>query len=162
MPIINRDGDNSEKKEWVNFSSGFATGISYGLGVGTGVTMIIGGPIPYPYVVQTVYAYAMGVSGAPQLAFGILRPLPGAVGASFPGSTVILIGVSNLVLSSGTTSLAQGFSGLAAQGSTLLTGQAGDCLLATTAGANSACTQLVINVVVKKTQDIVSHNNIQS
>lgn len=145
MAIINRDGENSEKKEWLSYVNGNSIGIA------TGQTLALMGPVPYPYQIQSLVAYALGMSGAPQLAFSILRPLAA-------GNTVIAIGVSNLVVPNGFSALPSGYSGLAAQSSTLLVGNAGDILMATTSGANSACTQLVVNVVWKKTQDIVSHN----
>lgn len=154
MAIVNRDGDASEQKEWITWVSGPASGVSYGLGVGVGVTIVLAGPIPYPYSIQSCAALALGMSGAPQLAFSILRP--------GNGNTVIAIGLSNMVVSNGFSLAPVGYSGLAAQGSTLLLGQRNDILLATTVGANTAFTNLVVNVVVKKTQDIVSHNGISS
>ncbi len=159
MAIINRDGDVSESKEWVGWASndGYA-GPTFGPGyIATGVTVPFCGPIPYPFQIQSIQAYAIGMSGAPQLAFSIFRPLP-----NNGGNTVIALGVSNLVLVNGVTSLATGYSGLAAQNSTLLIGQKWDTLMFTTQGANSAVNSLVVNVVWKKTQDIVSHNGVSS
>ena len=155
MAIINRDADNSEKKEWISYVNGNS------LGIVTGVTLTLGGPIPYPYQLQTIQAYAMGMSGAPQLAFYIFRPLVAGPGASYPGSTYIAIGNSNMVLTNGYSSMPLGYSGLVPQSSTLLIGQQWDSIVAITSGANTACTQLVVNMVWKKTQDIVSHNAFQ-
>jgi len=151
MPLINRDNDASETKEWEFYQNGNSLGIS------TGSTLFITGPMPYPFLIQSVNAYAVGMSGAPQLQFGIFRPLP-----SGGGSTVMLYGISQMVVSNGLSGLPSGYSGMSPQGSTLLIGKAGDVLTATTQVASTACTQLFIQVVWKKTQDIVSHNGISS
>lgn len=156
MAIINRDGDNSEKKEWCTWVG--SNGVT---GIPTGASIFLCGPIPYPYQFQTIQAYAVGMSGAPQLAFYIFRPLVAGPGASFPGCTYISIGNSNMVLTNGLTAMPLGYSGLVTQGSTLLIGQQWDSIVAVTSVANSACTQLVVNMVLKKTQDIVSHNAFQ-
>ena len=154
MAIVNRDGDVSEQKEWITWVAA-QSGASY-LGLGTGVTIMLGGPMPYPYVVQSAGAVATGTSGAPQLVFAINRVIGNT------GVTTIVIGISNYIIPSSASFMPYvGFSGLV-QGSTLLIGQRGDLLVASTAVANTACTNLLINVVVKKTQDIVSHNGISS
>ena len=146
MPLINRDNSPSEQTDWDMFISQSA--------VAAGTTLVVYGPMPYPYTLQSFAATAVGMSGAPQLAFSILRPLtPG-------GKTIIPIGISNLVLANGFSGVVPGYSGLAPNGSTLLSGQAGDIFLAGLSGANTAVTQLVINVVWKKTQDIVSYNGV--
>ena len=169
MSIINRDGDVSETKEWISWSSAQGNGTNggtFGNGyVATGATLYLAGPMPYSYQIQTVQALAPnGGSGAMQLAFSIARP---AIG----GMTIIAIGNSNMVICSGVSFLGTGFSGtystlgysgLVAQGSTLLTGQRGDILMATTQAANTATNLLMIQIVVKKTQDIVSHNGVSS
>ncbi len=154
MPFINRDGDNSEKKEWISWSAGSLTGMS---AVVTGSTYIIAGPMPYPYVVESVMAVSSGASGAPQLLMGLNRNI------NRTGNTSMLVGISNYVIPGGASLAAlTGWSGLAPQGSTLLIGLAGDYIVMSTAVANTACAQLMLNVVVKKTQDIVSHNGISS
>ena len=153
MAIVNRDGDVSETKEWITFVAAPSNGASY-LGLGTGLTLILAGPMPYPFTVQSAMAVATGTSGAPQLAFALNRVIGNT------GVTSIVIGISNYVIPSSASYMpAVGWSGLV-QGSTLLLGQRGDILVASTAVANTACTNLLINVVVKKTQDIVSHNGI--
>ncbi len=154
MPIVNRDGDPSEKKEWINWVSSYGQS---GLGVGTGSTYIIAGPIPYPYIVQSVMAVSSGASGAPQLVMSLNRNI------NSTGNTAVLIGISNYVIPGGASLAAvTGWSGLAVPGSTLLLGSAGDYITISTAVANTACTQLMINVVLKKVQDIVSHNGIST
>lgn len=150
MAIVNRDLDASQTKEVIHWMSTPATGISYGLGVGTGVTIFISGPMPYPGTVQSAQAVAIGRSGAPELVFSLFRPAN--------GNTVVALGISNLVIPNGLSAAVTSYSGLAATGSTLLNFQRGDMFMVTTAGANTACTNLVVSMVVKKTQDIVTHN----
>ena len=85
------------------------------------------------------------------------------VGPSGPGTvgfTNITVGISNLVLQNVSVSGPLGFSGFPAQNSTLLTFLAGDVPMITSSGANGAATSLAIQLVVVKTQDIVSHNAI--
>jgi hypothetical protein len=159
MAIVNRDGDVSEQKEWISWSSGSpnaVSGVTFPQGyLATGATLFIAGPMPYPYVIQSFNAIATGTSGAPQLVFSIQRSISGSA------ATVIAIGISNMVVPVAASFPASlSYSGLAATGSTLLLGQRGDIILATTAVANTAMNQLMINMVVKKTQDIVSYNGI--
>lgn len=167
MGIINRDGDITEKKEWIDWTSQQGSGTAggtFGNGyVATGETLYLAGPIPYPFAVQSAQGFSPnGGSGAIQLAFSIARPLVG-------GMTIIAIGLSNMVVCNGVSFLGFGFSGtystmgysgLVNQGSTLLTGQRGDVLMATTQGANTASNLLMIQIVLVKTQDIVTHNSV--
>lgn len=169
MAIINRDGDPSEQKEWISWSSAQGNGTNggtFGNGyVATGTTLYLAGPMPYNYQIQSVQGFSPnGGSGAIQLAFSVARPLVG-------GMTLIAIGNSNMVVCNGTsfagfgfsgTYATMGYSGLVAQNSTLLIGLRGDVLMATTQAANTASNLLLIQVVVKKTQDIVSHNGVSS
>lgn len=165
MALRNGDKDSSEQRDWITWNStgqafGFGTlGATGGVGsVGTGITLFLAGPMPYPYVVQSANAMAVGTSGAPQLAFSILRPIPSAA------MTAIPISISNMVICSGQSFLGfgssavgfMGYSGLAATGSTVLIGQRGDILVASTAVANTASNMLMINMVVKKIQDVVT------
>lgn len=143
MAIINRDKDASEQRDWVNVPVGaIATGVTKNLVV-----------IPYPCTLQSVRASAQGVSNAMQVAFEVLRGT---------GSSGIPIGISNLVLQNRGTSGLQGFSGLAAVGSTLLSFQTGDVLQIVTSVANGNATDLVLQCVLKKIQDIVSLNGSSS
>ena len=169
MAIKNADKDGSEQRDWITWNStgqafGFGTlGATGGVGsVGTGMTLYLAGPMPYPYIVQSANAMAVGTSGAPQLVFTILRPMPSAAMTSIP------ISISNMVICSGQSFLGfgasavgyMGYSGLAATGSTLLLGQRGDILMATTAVASTACNMLMINMVVKKVQDVVQMDGV--
>lgn len=142
MAIVNRDLDPSQQKDVINFRAGaaVATGASLNLAV-----------LPYPCALQSVSAYATGVSNAMQVAFNVQRWLPAGV-------TVIALGVSNMVLQNYSASGIIGFSGLAATGSTLLLLQSGDVLNIVTSGTNGNALDLVMDLVVKKLQDIVAHN----
>lgn len=146
MAIVNRDRDASEQKDVIHFVSNAA--------VATGATLNAA-ILPYPCSLQSVKVAAFGVSNAMQLAFNVQRFTSG-------GLTLIALGISNLVLVNMGTSGAQGFSGLAAVGSTLLSLQAGDVLHLVSSVANGNATHLVVNMVVKKLQDIVSHNGVSS
>lgn len=170
MAILNRDMDSSAQRDWISWSSqGLSFGASYGApggigvgGVATGITLFLTGPMPYPYVLQSANAMAVGTSGAPQLSFAILRPVAGAA------MTAIPVSISNMVICSGQSFLGFGasavgyigYSGLAAAGSTLLLGQRGDLIVAATAVANTACTVLTVNLVVQKIQDVVSMDGV--
>jgi hypothetical protein len=142
MAIVNRDKDASEQKEVLH---------SKEVDVATGVVRHIA-MLPYPATLQTLEAAALGVSNAMQCAFQCYRFVSGA------GATTINIGISNLVLVNAGTSGPQGFSGLAAAGSSLLDLQKGDVLQYTTSVANGNATHLTVEAVIQKTQDIVSYN----
>lgn len=140
MALVNRDKDASEQRVDLHKALGaVATGATRQLAV-----------IPYPCTLQLVEAAATGVSNAMQIAFQVNRFVVGA------GATAIVLGISNLVLQNVGTSGPQGFSGLAAVGSTLLNLAAGDVLQAVSSVSNGNATDLVISCVLKRTQDIVS------
>jgi len=142
MAIVNRDCDASQQKEVVHENLG---------AVATGVTRhaFI---LPFPATLQSVRVSAQGVSNAMQLAIQNTRFIVGT------GATAILMGISNIVLQNTSVSGVIGFSGLAAQGSSLLALQAGDVLTLVSSVASGNATDLAIQLVIKKTQDIVSHN----
>lgn len=166
MAIVNRDLDATQQRDVYMWSSqGGQYGSTFvipGGQVPVGITLYLAGPMPYPYVVQSANAIAYGTSGAPQLSFSILRPVSGQL------STLIAISISNMVICAGQSFLGfgssavgyLGYSGLAAAGSTLLLGQRGDMLIATTAVANTACQTLNINLVVQKVQDVLSMDGV--
>ncbi len=154
MALRNADKDASEQRDWISYSSNGA--------VATGAVLYLNGPVPYNYVLQSANAMTVGASGAPQISFGIYRAIVGAA------ATLISVGISNMVIANGASYTGTGFSGpsslgysgLAATGSTLLLGFRGDILVATTAGANTASNQLLINLVLQKTQDIVQMDGV--
>lgn len=147
MALVNRDKDPSEQKDVLNWASRGA--------VATGVTLYLG-VVPAAESLQSVSVAAHGVSNAMQVTFNIERFVVGA------GITVIPIGISNLVLVNMSTSGILGFSGLVAQGSTLLSLQYGDVLSATTSGTNGNALDITMELVLKKVQDIVSYNGVAS
>ena len=146
MALVNRDKDASEQKDVVRglWQSQLSTG---------GTLMI--GSLPYPCTLQSVEAGCAGISGAPQLIIRALRSTSG-------GMTSIVLGISNMVLANLGISGPLGYSGLAVPGSTLLSLQYKDVLTIEMAVANTAATSGVVEFVVKKTQDIVSSNNVSS
>ena len=110
--------------------------------------------VPFPCTIQSGSVFSQGVSGAPQI---------GLFAQRFAGGiTSVAIGISNMVLTAFGTSGVQGLSGLPTAGSTLLNLQAGDVLTVQTSVSNTGANQLVIELVVKKTQDIVSYNNVST
>lgn len=143
MAIVNRDLDASEQRSVLNFRSTAQ--------INTGATHLVA-LMPYAGSIQSARAVGLGLSGAPIVNFQIQR--------FAGGNTVIACGISGLVLNAFGTSGVLGYSGLAAQGSTLLNFQAGDMLLMEFSGANTAALTVVAEIVVKKTQDIVSMNGV--
>jgi len=139
MAIINRDHDISEKREVVEFSQRtLVTGASY-----------IITQVPYKCDVQGAYVAAIGLSGSPILSFNAVRF--NATG----GQTVIALGVSGVVLTAFGTSGIQGFSGMQALGSSLLSLIPGDLLAMTLTGTNSAADSAIVDIVLAKSDDIV-------
>lgn len=146
MAIVNRDLDASQQREPVYVPVGaMATGATRGIYVAAA-----------PVTLQSVRVAAQGVSNAMQIGFYIQRFISGS------GSTFFAIGISNLVLTSAGTSGVQGFSGLAAVGSTLLNLNAGDVLHINSSVANGNSTDLALNLVMKRLQDILSLNGASS
>ena len=144
MPIQNRDNGLSQQREVFSFKVGTApvvTGESYGAFI-----------VPYPCAIQAAFFAAYGLSGSPQYNLKVNRFTSG-------GATSISVGISNITIAAavGVSGGAQGWSGLATLGSTLLSLQAGDVLVVGTAGANTAADDLSIALVVQKSQDIVQH-----
>lgn len=143
MAICNRDLDVSQQKVDVSVPVG---------AIATSTTKLIH-LVPAPCtLVAPILASAAGVSNAMQVAFQVKRFVAGA------GETAIAVGISNLVLVNSATSGPQGFTGLAAVGSTLLSLQVGDAVQIVTSVANGNATDLALSLVFQKTQDIVSHN----
>lgn len=138
MAIQNRDLDASLQKVVVHQNLG---------AVATGTTKFVW-IAPFTCALEAVRTAAAGVSNAMQLA---VEKITGA------GSSGIPCGISNIVLQNRSVSGVVGFSGLAAPGSTLLMFQAGDVLQVVSSVTNGNATDLVVECVLKKTQDIVSH-----
>lgn len=149
MAIVNRDLDASEQRTFIGSVFGGNRGGSL-LG---GASYFIGAPLPFPCTVQSMRSYATGLSGAPLLNLRASRFTAG-------GLTSILLSISGMVLNAAGTSGVLGYSGLAAAGSTLLQLQAGDCMAVEFAGANTAAIELMVQVTIAKTQDIVQYNGV--
>jgi hypothetical protein len=145
MGLINRDKDVSEQKEVINVSWP---------ALATGLTIVVW-QAPYPCTVVDCRIGAVGLSGSPTIAFQTNRFIAGT------GITV-LTGIAGTY-----TELALGTSGpfqasLQAAGSSLLALQQGDVITIQTGGANAAIASVALQLVVKKTQDILQVNNVST
>lgn len=156
MAIVGRDLDVSERKvafQWSAQFGGQSLTTDGGVVTATGTTLFMF-MLPFPCTLQSGSVYAQGISGAPQIGLFVQRFVAGA--------TTYAMGISNMVLSAFGTSGVQGLSGLPAAGSTLLNFLTGDVVVCQTAAANTAIKNLMIELVVKKTQDITSYNNVST
>lgn len=148
MAIQNRDLGVSQQRDSLKLinNAALATGAS-----------LLGPSIPYACTVEGVWMGALGLSGSPQYNVNVLRFTSG-------GATVMALGISNLVVAAalGVSGGMQGWSGIRAAGSSLLLLQAGDVLAVTSAGANTSSEKLVVDVIVKKTADIVKHFSLET
>ncbi len=156
MAIVGRDLDVSERKvsfQWSNQFGGQSLTTDGGVVIATGTTLFMF-MIPFPCTLQSGAVYAQGISGAPEFSLKAMRWASGA--------TAISVGISNMVVGAFGTSGVQGLSGLPPAGSTLLSLFTGDVMIATTAGANTAIKNLLIELVVVKTQDIVAYNRVST
>lgn len=140
MAIVNRDKDASEQKCVLH---GFQSG---NLVAAQTMHMAI---MPWPCTIESLKVSAVGVSNAPAWSF---EKLTGT------GASGIAMGLTSMTIQARGTSGAQGFSLLAAAGSTLLNFAAGDVLSIVQAGASVSVNGFAFEVVVKKTQDILSWN----
>ena len=151
MAIVGRDLDVSERKDFLTFNTQFGgqSLVTNGGNVtqtGSTLAMFM---IPFPCTVRGGLVFNQGVSGAPGITLTVQRFVGGA--------TVLPLGLSMMVLTAYGTSGVQGLSGLAPQGSTLNILVPGDVVYCTTTVANSAIDDLMIQLIVQKTQDIVAY-----
>lgn len=146
MGVANRELDASEQREQlINVDLQAASCVN-------GVTLMLG-VVPYPGVISAIRVGAIGLSGAPTLAFTINRFIAGA------GQTVITGGATTLTITAFGTSGIQSVV-LAAAGSTLLNLLSGDILQCVTGGGTgAAAVSYNIAVVTQATQDIKNHYN---
>lgn len=144
MALVNRDADASQQKDVVSENIG---------AIATGTTRYIH-IVPYPCVLQSIRFAPAGVSNAMQIAVQNTRFIVGT------GATAINMGISNAILANQGTSGILGYSGLAAQGSSFLQLQTGDVITIVSSVANGNATDLAIQLVLKKVQDIVAHNGV--
>lgn len=149
MAIVNRDVDQSQQK--VDYSYCFNPAASGLTNLVTGVSLVAVGPIPYPYTLDSVRFAALGVSGAPVVRVLITR---------FVGGATTLVAGNTMALQNFGTSGVIGNSLGFVVGNTLLAGQAGDYLGLDVFGANTAVQTLLVDYVVKKTQDVLQWNGI--
>lgn len=157
MAILGRDLDVSERKvafQWCSSVGGQSLNVLTAdcIGVSAQIRMFM---VPFPCTLQSGTVYNQGSSVGAQLTL---------VNERWNGSAMATyaIGISNMVLNNSGTSGPQGFSGFAAAGSTLLNLQMGDIVSLVTSVANTATRNLIVELVVKKTQDIVAYNNVST
>ncbi len=136
MPIINRNLDGSERKNEESFTLGL---------VATGATALLR-LIPYNCLLQGVNLAAFGISGTPAYSLSVFR--------SAGGLTSIPLGIS-LGASDFGTSGPIGAT-ISAPGVTLL---AGDALVITSGGANSAIASGIVSVVISALADFKTYQN---
>lgn len=142
MAIVNRDYDASEQRKTLQCEFGVT---------GTGVTLLCA-QVPVASELQAIRVAAVGLSGAPTVAFTIGRFIAGT------GFTSLTGGATTLTLTAFGTSGLQTMA-VTASGSSLVALTAGDVLQLTTAGANAAAAALSVAFVVKELVDIKNQYN---
>lgn len=163
MAIVGRDLDVSERKvafQWAStpkdalVSGGVGNSLlSSAIGQSQLINMFM---VPFPCTIQSgvVAAFggpSLGVSGAVTLNLNVNRFAAGLTTYLFASFAVTAYGTSG----------AQAMSGMLAAGNTLLNLQQGDLIQMVTSGAG-AMTDVIVELVVKKTQDIVAYNNVST
>ena len=136
MGIINRTMDLSEQKDLVQAEYGPTT---------TAKSYVVY-RAPRACMITDAKATVVGMSGAPTSQLALQRFVVGA------GLTTISIGGALTHTAIGTSGT-QGYS-LPATGSSLLSLQAGDFVVATAGGTNAGVEQLFVNLVIQNIQDI--------
>ncbi len=142
MAICNRDLGTGEQQ--IEFNSNFG---AFDTGASNAAVLVPLAMIPYPATLSAVKAGVLGLSGAPTVAFSIQRFIIGS------GNTLYTGGMTTLTLTNAGTSGIQSVV-IAAAGSTALQLQAGDVILGSFAGQDTAATSLAVSVVVQAVQDI--------
>lgn len=144
MAIVNRDLDASQQKE--TFNVVLKTVIN-------NATLSVA-VFPYPCTIDSIRTVCNGISGAPTALF--FRS-PAA------GITLEAIGTTGLVPSLGVSGVISSQSFLVGAGSTLLSFPANGVLTMISGGGTGAAADAVlVQVVVKKVQEIVAHNGSSS
>ncbi len=139
MAICNRDLDSSEQKSTL--------AANYGV-VATSLTVPVG-VVPFPSTIVAARLAATGISNTPTISLRINRFIVGSGSTQYTGGFTTLT-----MVASGTSGIQTAV--IAAAGSTALQLQAGDEIVAVSAGSNAACTNLAVSVVIQATQDIKS------
>lgn len=153
MAIVNRDLDVTQQKDIYQVKMLGTT--TNGLIVSSAGITIALACIPYACELESVRAYAQGVSGSPIL------QLYKNVYISGTGQTIYAMGVSGLVLANFASAGLLGASVLPASGSTTIQLNSGDVVIGVLSGANTALTELAVDLVVQKLADIVTSNGQQ-
>lgn len=148
MAIVNRDKDASEQRDVYNIKLGGVSGGASGI-IAPATTFAIC-IVPYPCELQSIRTYTQGASSAPILSFFKSVYVSGA------GQTVYALGVSGIPLVNFASIGVQGASILLGSGSTTIQLNAGDVILGN--NVTGAATEVVVELALKKLQDIVSVN----
>lgn len=151
MAIVGRDLDVSERKvafQWTSSSNNVGQSIG-GLnreyiGVSTLINMFM---VPFSGTVIGGQIASFGNSGTPVLTFNVNRFTAGLTSWAFASMGLTVYGTSG----------SQGLSGMLAAGNTLLNVVTGDLIQIVTSGANAGADSLFIELIIKKTQDIVAY-----
>lgn len=149
MPIVNRDLDVSEQKYVLSQTITSAQSGTTLAMFGNGVTCVVAS-VPCASELKAVNIAAFGLSGAPTAELKVHRFIAGA------GITVITGLASSMIMQTFGTSGALSAS-LVASGSTLLNLLAGDQICLHAGTANTAADKVIVGVVLKALQDIISH-----
>lgn len=141
MAIVNRTLDTSEQRKVLSCVVKEAAQLT------TGITSIIA-QVPWPCVLEAVQHAAYGISGAPTVTVLVNRFIVGT------GATAINLTAAMALNAYGTSGSPIIGGSLLAAGSTLLNLLPNDVLQYQTGGANSACLNLSVSVVVRPIQDV--------
>ena len=150
MAIVNRDKDASEQRDVFQVKVGGVSGGASGI-IAPSTTFAIC-IAPYPCELQSVRTWAQGCSSAPILSFYKMVYISGT------GQTAYAMGVSGIPLVNFASIGVQGASILPGSGSTTIQLNSGDVVFAS--NATGAATEIVVELALKKLQDIVSVNGI--
>lgn len=163
MAIVGRDLDTSERKvalQWISTAKDALVNNSVGnslVSTAIGQSQIINlFMVPFPCTIQQ-YAFAAfggnstGISGAVTINLNVQRFAAGVTTYQFASFAAVALSSSGVM----------GGSGILASGNTLLNLQYGDLVQMVTSGTG-AMNDCVLELVVKKTQDIVAYNAVST
>jgi len=148
MSIINRELSHSEQRQVFQVATG---------AISTNGTSGVICAVPWPASLDAAQIMAFGLSGAPSVQLVVDRFIPGT------GHTAFNVGGALTVPAFGTSGVgAQATLGMSLQiiGSTLTSLLSGDVLMFQATGANTAVTDMVINVVLRPLSDIKKHYSV--
>lgn len=163
MAILNRDLDQSQQKERIAFT--FTPVVLGQTAFISGQSLIVGPPMSFPYIIESIKVACLGVSGTPTLRPLIYRSLVSGSSSVSSGVTVISCGLTTINVGTYATVGPVGFSVFGGVNGityvpTLQIGAVGDILCIDQSSANSAIQAITVEYVVRKSQDIVQYNGV--